>query len=109
MRISRLVLTAAISAVFAGTAFAQTTSTERIDQRQENQQRRIDAGVKSGQLNQREAARLEKGQAHVQKMETRATTDGKITKGEARRIEHAQDVQSGRIAKQRHDAQKAHK
>lgn len=68
---------------------------------------RIDKGVESGQLNQKEAARLEKGQEHVQKMEDRALKDGKVTKQEKRNIEHAQDVQSKRIARQKHDKQKA--
>lgn len=81
----------------------------RIDQRQTNQDKRIDQGVQSGQLNQREAARLDKGQARVDKMENRALADGKIGKGEARRIEHAQDAQSARIYRQKHDKQTAHK
>ena len=42
-----------------GYALAQTTSTPRIDKRQENQERRIDQGVKSGELTKKEAARLE--------------------------------------------------
>jgi hypothetical protein len=81
----------------------------RIDQRQTNQDKRIDQGVKSGQLTQREAARLDKGQAHVDKMENRALADGKITKGEANRIERAQDRQSARIYTQKHDKQTAPK
>lgn len=82
----------------------------RIDQRQANQDKRIDQGVQSGQLNQREAARLDKGQARVDKMENRAlANDGKIGKREARRIEKAQDVQSARIYRQKHDKQTAHK
>ena len=43
----------------SGYALAQTTSTPRIDKRQENQERRIDQGVKSGELTKQEAARLE--------------------------------------------------
>lgn len=81
----------------------------RIDQRQSNQDKRIDKGVQSGQLNQREAARLDKGQAHVNNMENRARADGKITKAEAARIEKAQDAQSARIYRQKHDRQTAHK
>jgi hypothetical protein len=101
---------AAIAAAVFAIVFAQASlaqSTPRIDQRQENQQQRIDKGVASGQLNQREAARMQKGQEHVNKMEERAMKDGKMTKAEKRRIEHAQDVQSGRIAKQKHDKQQA--
>ena len=94
-------------AVLAFPALAQTTSTPRIDQRQQNQQQRIDQGVSSGQLNQKEAARLEKGQARVQKMENKATSDGKVTAKERRRIESAQDRQSRRIYRQKHDKQTA--
>ena len=107
MRTYQLALAAVFSGVLASAAMAQTTSTERIDQRQANQQQRIDAGIKSGDLNKAEARRLERGQERVQKMEDKAMADGKVTKGEARKIEAAQDVQSGRIARQRHDGQKA--
>lgn len=99
------------TALLTTTAFAQgaTTSTERIDQRQANQAERIEKGVAKGQLNEREARRLEKGQARVEKMEERAMKDGKVTKGEKAKIEAAQDAQSARIAKQKHDAQKGAK
>lgn len=102
-------LTAAVVAVLALPAFAQTTSTPRIDQRQANQERRIQAGEKSGQLNQKEAARLEKGQARVQKMENKAAADGKVTAKERARIEKAQDRESRRIYREKHDKQTAKK
>lgn len=104
---SKPLIAALVAAVFAAPviASAQTASTPRIDQRQENQQKRIDQGVKSGELNQKEAARLEKGQDRVQKMENKATADGVVTKKERRRIEHTQDTQSKRIHRQKHDAQ----
>jgi polyhydroxyalkanoate synthesis regulator phasin len=102
---------AAPALVHAQTPAPATTPSDvrgaRIDQRQANQDKRIDQGVKSGQLTQREAARLDKGQAHVNKMENKALADGKITKQEGRRIEHAQDVQSARIYRQKHDKQTA--
>ena len=100
-------ITIAAFAALSVPAFAQTTSTPRIDQRQQNQQQRIDQGVKSGQLTQKEAARLEKGQARVQKMENKAMADGKMTKKERARIEKAQDKQSRRIAREKHDKQTA--
>ena len=96
---------AALAVVFAGAAFAQ--STPRVDQRQENQQKRIDQGVQSGALNQKEAARLEKGQARVQRMEDKAMADGKVTAKERRKIEHAQDRQSKKIYREKHDKQVA--
>ncbi len=79
----------------------------RIDQRQATQQNRIDAGVKSGELNQKEAARLQKGQDRIQKKEDKARADGKIDKKETRQIEHMQDRQSKVIAREKHDKQKA--
>ena len=100
-------VTAAVLAALSLPAFAQTTSTPRIDQRQANQERRIEAGEKSGQLNQREAARLEKGQARVQKMENKATADGKVTAKERARIEKAQNKESRRIYREKHDKQTA--
>ena len=95
------------AAVLAAPAFAQTSSTPRIDQRQANQERRIEQGQKSGQLTQKEGARLEKGQARVQKMENKAAADGKVTRKERARIGKAQDKQSRAIHRERHDKQTA--
>jgi hypothetical protein len=99
-------VTFAVLALLAAPAFAQT-STPGIDQRQQNQQQRIDQGVQSGQLNQREAARLQKGQTHVQNLENKAAADGTVTNKEKARITGAQDRQSRRIYRQKHDAQTA--
>jgi len=68
----------AVLAAFALPVLAQT-STPNIDQRQVNQQKRIDQGIKSGELTGKEAARLEKGQQRIQKMEAKAKADGKVT------------------------------
>lgn len=103
----RSILVAAIAAAFALPAAAQTQSTPRIDQRQQNQERRIEQGEKSGALTRREAARLEKGQARVQKMEDKAASDGKVGAKERARMERAQDKQSRRIYRQKHDRQAA--
>jgi hypothetical protein len=94
----------------AGLAFsaaAQTSSTPRIDERQANQERRIEQGEKSGALTQKEAERLEKGQQRVDKMERKAMADGKMTKKERRHLEHAQDQQSRKIYREKHDKQRA--
>jgi len=99
-------ITTALVAAFTLPAFAQTDSTKRIDQRQLNQERRIEQGVNSGTLNEREAARLDRGQARVEKMEDKASADGKVTMKERARIEHAQDQQSRRIYREKHDRQR---
>ena len=102
-------ITIAVLSALSLPALAQTTSTPRIDQRQANQEQRIQQGVASGQLNQKEAARLEKGQARVQKMENKATADGVVTAKERRKIEHAQNQQSRKIYREKHDKQTAKK
>ena len=106
MKIAKII-TAAALAVAVLPAFAQTSSTPRIDQRQANQERRIQEGVKSGALNKKEAARLEKGQARIQKMENKAMADGKVTAKERARIEKAQNRESKKIFREKHDKQTA--
>ena len=66
---------------------------------------RIDQGIASGQLNEREATRLNNQQEHVNKMEDKAKSDGVVTKKERARINHAQDRTSRHIARQKHDRQ----
>lgn len=95
---------AAIVVVLPTLAFAQA-NTPGIDQRQVNQERRIDQGIASGSLTPREANRLERGQQHVDNMENRAKADGTVTRQERNRIQHAQNVQGDRIYHQKHDRQ----
>ncbi len=106
---NKSIIAAVVIAAFAlpGLSLAQTASTPRVDQRQENQQKRIDQGVKSGELTKKEARRLDKGQARVEKIENKAVADGTVTNKEKVRIERAQDTQSKRIYKQKHDNQTA--
>jgi hypothetical protein len=79
--------------------------TPRIDQRQANQEKRIDQGIASGQLNAREATRLTSQQEHINNLEDKAKSDGVMTKKERARISHAQDRTSRHIARQKHDRQ----
>ncbi|SPP63263.1 hypothetical protein [Nitrospira lenta] len=88
----------------SGMVFAQA-ETPVIDQRQANQEQRIDRGIASGQLNEREANRLNKQEEHINKMEDKAKADGVVTKGERARIDHAQDRASRHIAREKHDRQ----
>jgi hypothetical protein len=99
-------IAAAVATLISVPVFAQA-NTPGIDQRQANQERRIDQGVASGQLNARETVRLERGQQHVDNLENRAKADGVVTKRERANIHAAQDRQSARIYRQKHDRQKA--
>ena len=98
------ILAIAVLAAFALPLSAQT-NTPNIDQRQANQQKRIDQGVQSGSLTAREAARLEKGQERIANMEAKAKADGTVTPRERARLQKAENVESRRIANQKHDRQ----
>lgn len=90
--------------LMAGMAYAEA-ETPRIDQRQTNQEQRIDQGIVSGQLNEKEAARMNKQQDHIDNMESKAKADGTVTKNERAKIRHAQDRASHHIVREKHDAQ----
>jgi hypothetical protein len=77
-------------------------------QRNVNQDQRIEQGVKSGQLTNREAGKLEKGQARDDHAEARAGANGRVNANEQQRIQKAENKQSKRIYRQKHDAQTRH-
>ena len=109
MRKKMLLAVGMMTLAMTGMAFAEA-ETPVVDQRQTNQEQRIDQGVESGQLNEREANRLNKQQQHINKMENRAKSDGVITKSERARIGKAQHQASRKIAREKHDRQgKAHR
>ena len=103
MKIARTAITTAIVTLFASAALAQTTGS--IVQRDVNQQQRIENGLQSGALNTREAARLEREESQVNRMESRALKDGKLTDAEKDRINRAQNRVSKDIYREKHDAQ----
>jgi hypothetical protein len=84
-------------------AFAQTAAGEV--QRNVNQQQRIESGLKSGQLTTREAARLEREEAHINQVQARALKDGTLSDAEKRRIDRLQNKASRDIHAEKHDAQ----
>jgi uncharacterized membrane protein YebE (DUF533 family) len=89
----------------AGMAYGQA-ETPGINQRQTNQEQRIDQGIASGQLTQHEANKLETQQQRIDNMENKAKSDGVVTKKERARIHAAQDKASKKIYRQKHDRQK---
>lgn len=101
----KITILAALVAAAALPVAAQT-STPSVDQRQQNQEARIQQGVQSGQLTPKETAQLEKGQAKVQVAEDKAKADGKVTSKERAKLAKKQDKQSKKIYKEKHDAQK---
>jgi len=84
---------------------ASATATPRIDQRQSNQERRIDQGVATGQLTPHETRRLDRQQARINRTEDAAKADGKVTAQERAHLTHMQNRASADIAGQKHDRQ----
>lgn len=80
-----------------------------IDQRLENQQQRIDAGVAKGQINANQAVRDEKTDAKVSQelSADEAKHKGHITKAEQRQMNRQLNRNSKRIHHQRVKGQKA--
>jgi hypothetical protein len=89
------------TAPFASLAFAQGVGTEV--QRDITQESRIEQGLKSGQLSTGEAAKLERGEARIDRMEKNALKDGNLSQQEADRINRAQNVESNKINALKHN------
>ncbi len=97
MRVRLTAIALIMTVPFASAVFAQTVGTEV--QRDVNQENRIEQGLKSGQLSTGEAAKLERGEARIDRMEKNALKDGNLSPQEAARIQRAQNQESGRINK----------
>ena len=107
IKVMKLLKSAILSFMLAAplAAFAQSSATPVFDQRQANQEQRIQQGVQSGSLTQKEAARLEKGQDRLQRKEDRAKADGVVTAQERKNLQRAENRQSERIYREKHDRQ----
>jgi hypothetical protein len=92
--------------VVLGAAATAARAEGPIQQRKENQQRRIAQGVASGQLTAREAARLERGEASLNHEERamRRANGGTLTPGDRAVIDHQQNRLSGGIYRLKHNA-----
>ena len=118
MKLQTLITTLVLAA--SGAAFAQTTpsttvvpvvkdpvATPRLDQRQANQEKRIEQGVASGQLNKKETVRLEKREGKLEADKLVAKADGKVTAQERKQLHREANRDSRAIHRQKHDKQVA--
>lgn len=85
-------------------ACAAGTETPVVDRRQENQEDRIDQGVASGELTQREANRLDRQQDRIENREERFESDGVVTAGERARLQRSEHRASRHIYRKKHNA-----
>jgi len=105
-KIMTTVVAGALSLMAAGAAFAGTNDPV-IQQREQNQDKRIDQGVASGQLTPKEAGRVEAQQAKIKQDEARMKADGNLTKKERAKLTREQNRASRTIYRQKHDRQRA--
>ena len=105
--------------MFAGSAAAQTSTSgagpgvvdpghprvNEVNQREENQQKRIANGINNGTMSPRETANVEKREASVQKQEQNdmAKHNGHLTKVEQRQLNQRQNHISHSIYKDKHN------
>jgi hypothetical protein len=90
----------------AVTGNPNSVSSQRMQadvQRNVNQEARINQGVRSGQLTNKETASLERGQAHVDRAEARAGANGHVGVGGQARIQGKENRQSARIHNKKHN------
>jgi hypothetical protein len=90
-----------IVAGFVSVVSAQTVQQDQ--QRDVNQQQRIEQGLQSGQLSTREAGKLEREQQHIDRMEARDLRNGSISPAEQARLNAAQNKASRDIAAAKHN------
>lgn len=91
-------------AVLAVSLLAFNAEARRDQKREHKQQTRIKAGVKSKELTVGEAKRLRKGQKHIDRMQKKfKADDGVVDAKEKMRLENAQDKQSAKIYKLKHN------
>lgn len=98
---------AAALTLLANAAFAQAPAASAV-QRNVNQQTRIEQGLQSGALSTKEAAKLEKEQAAVSRVEARSAKDGTVTAAEQARIKALQNKSSADIATAKHNGVTGH-
>jgi hypothetical protein len=105
-RVVTSILTGALLIGSAAMSFAADEKEGRIKQRKENQQKRIANGVKSGELNAKETARIEHNEAKLNREIRQDRKDGGgLTNQEKAKINRQQNKLSKEIYNQKHDGQ----
>ena len=77
--------------------------TPKVDRRERRQQKRIEQGVRSGELTPREANKLERRESKIQRDKEKAKADGKVTPAERRKLNREQNRTSRAIYRKKHN------
>jgi len=105
-KIIGIVLAGVLSLSVSSVSVAGPKGDPGIQKREQNQEKRIQQGVQSGQLTPAEAGKLEAQQAKIKQDEERMKADGKLTKAERRKLKREQDQASKNIYRKKHNEQK---
>lgn len=102
-------LIAAAAVLAAGATFAQTATpadaSAQVTQRQANQQQRVENGLKNGSLTVKEAGRIERGEAALDRTIARDSANG-ISPKEKAQINKRENALSHEIANDTHNGAK---
>ena len=101
-------LTVAALALIATSAAASAYDSRdaRVDRREAIQERRIQEGVRSGDITRREYRQLEAEQSRIRALERNAKQDGHIDRREAAALDRAQDAARRHISAEKHDGER---
>ena len=102
MKTTAITLQLIAMSVLTTAAWAQTPA-EQDQQRDVNQQQRIEQGLQSGQLSTKEAGSLERQEKHVDNMEARDLKNGSMSAGEQARLNAAQNKVSSDVYADKHN------
>ena len=94
---------AGIVCIITGGAALAGTNDPVVQQRELNQEQRLQQGVNSGQLTPREAGRLDAQQARIQQQESAMKSDGQLTRRERARLTSEQNRASRNIYRKKHN------
>ncbi|NNE21820.1 MAG: hypothetical protein HKN11_04345 [Rhizobiales bacterium] len=96
----------AAAAAFSLSLAAESASAQSVpgvDWRQQNQAKRIYHGVANGSLSYRETGQLVRGHARIKAQERWYKRDGVVTHRERHKLHRAQNRQSRRIYRKKHN------
>jgi hypothetical protein len=102
MNLSKYSLVIVATSLLSTAAWADTLAAQD-QQRDVNQQERIEQGLKSAELSTKEAGHLERNEQHVDRMEARDLRNGSISPAEQARLNTAENRTSAAIYNNKHD------
>jgi len=108
-KIVHTIIRGSIAFVFAVAPALAANNDPGVDQREINQQNRINQGIQRGQLTPREAGKLEAQQARIKQKEDRmaARNGGNLTSKDKAKLTRKQNKASSNIYTKKHNDQTA--